>query len=65
MTTNSATRTATRRNVRTLVWVLIVLCAAANAAINIAGLSLLVGSAFGLVTVVGGTWLAVDHFRNR
>ena len=63
MTTNSTTRPT--RNRRTAVWVLVLLCAAANLVVNTAGLSLLIGSGLGLVTVVGVIWLVRDHLNTR
>jgi hypothetical protein len=50
---------------RPLLWVLLVISATGNVVASGAGLDVLVGVGFGLLTLTFGTALAVHHYRNR
>ncbi|GAA4898057.1 hypothetical protein [Streptomonospora salina] len=54
-----------RYAVRALLWLLIIVGAAANATTSLGGFHPLISVAFGLLTVLGIVLLVVHHLRNR
>ena len=50
---------------RPLLWVVLVLSAAANAVASSIGANVVIGAAFGVVTLASATALVVHHYRNR
>ncbi|GAA1640618.1 hypothetical protein [Actinoplanes couchii] len=50
---------------RPVLWLLLILGLAANAAASTIGAHQLVGSVFGLVALASGTGLAIHHYRYR
>jgi hypothetical protein len=53
------------RTVRRLLWLLLVISAAANMATSTADINVFVGAGFGLMTLACATGLIVLHYRNR
>ncbi|MBC6456653.1 hypothetical protein [Actinomadura sp. HBU206391] len=51
--------------VRPLLWVLLVISAAANAVISSTGANMFVGAGFGLVVLACATALVVHHYKHR
>jgi hypothetical protein len=56
---------AHRGGVRPLLWLLLVISAAANAVASTTGVNVFVGAGFGLITLACATALIVHHYRNR
>jgi hypothetical protein len=54
-----------RRSLRPVLWLLLVISAAANMATSNAGLNMMIGIGFGLVTLACGAALIVDHYQHR
>ena len=50
---------------RTVLWVVLVLSAAANAVMSSIGANVFVGAAFGVVTLASAAGLVVHHYRHR
>jgi hypothetical protein len=50
---------------RSLLWVALVLSAAANAIVSSSGNHVLIGAAFGVVTLACAAGLVVQHYRHR
>jgi hypothetical protein len=51
--------------VRPVLWLLLVISAAANMATSNTGLNMMIGIGFGLVTLACGAALIVDHYQHR
>jgi hypothetical protein len=54
-----------RGRLRPVLWLLLVISAAANAATSNAGLNVMIGIGFGLVALACGAALIVDHYQHR
>jgi hypothetical protein len=64
--TRPATDTPSRgRVLRPVLWLVLVVSAAANAVLSTTEVNMFVGSSFGLVSLACGTALIVHHYRNR
>ena len=50
---------------RPLLWVVLVLSAAANAVMSSIGANVFIGAAFGVVTLASAAGLVVHHYRHR
>lgn len=59
------TNVKTDSNVRTVLWGVLVISLAGNAALNSAGGMLLVSIGLGVVALASGVALAVHHYRHR
>ena len=53
------------RAVRPLLWLLLVISAAANMVTSIAEMNMFVGAGFGLITLACATALIVHHYRRQ
>jgi hypothetical protein len=51
--------------VRPLLWLLLVISAAANVVTSSIGINIFIGAGFGLLTLACATALVVDHYRRR
>ena len=61
-----APRPSTRSGIlRPVLWLLLVISAAANMAASSTGLNMMIGIGFGLVTLACGAALIVDHYQHR
>jgi hypothetical protein len=63
--TPAATAEAPRGRLRTALWLVLILSAAANMVLSTVIGNPIVSSAFGLVALVCATTLIVQHYRNR
>ena len=50
---------------RPVLWLLLIVSAAANATVSAAGANVLAGIGFGLITLACATALVVHHYRHR
>ncbi|UQU61914.1 hypothetical protein COUCH_23035 [Couchioplanes caeruleus] len=50
---------------RTLLWVVLVLSAAANAILSSTSTNVFIGAAFGVITLACAAGLVVQHYRHR
>jgi hypothetical protein len=65
-TVTPPTVTSARRGIRRpLLWVLLIVSAAANMVASATGVHLLIGIGFGLLTLACITGLGVDHYTHR
>ncbi|BCJ49401.1 hypothetical protein Asp14428_08760 [Actinoplanes sp. NBRC 14428] len=63
--TNSESNQERTGALRPLLWLVLVVSAAANAVASTSGDNIFLGAAFGLVTLACATGLVVHHYRGR
>jgi hypothetical protein len=52
-------------SIRPVLWLLLVICAAANAVTSTAGLTMMISIGFGVATLACAAALVVHHYRHR
>ena len=58
-------RTDDRGMLRPVLWLVLIISAAANATVSAAGANVLAGIGFGLITLACAVTLVVHHYRHR
>lgn len=57
--------TKSRRNVRSVLWLVLAVSLAGNVVTSASSETMLIGIALGVVALASGVWLAMDHYRHR